>query len=65
MLFDSWFVDLSDFAFFFTSYIESAPKMNIKTYDFEYLGSSTSESKFNKNYGTTGYFDVEISQSEL
>ncbi len=37
-LFNAWVVDLRDFAFFLSNYIENAPKMNIKTYDFVYNG---------------------------
>ena len=62
-LFDSWFVDIRDFAFFLSDYIENNPKMNIKTYDYEYLGSST----FSKKYQLTpiyGYYSVDYSMAE-
>lgn len=37
-LFNAWVLDLRDFAFFLSNYIETAPKMNIKSYDFVYNG---------------------------
>ena len=40
--FNSWFVDLRDFTFFIQGYIDSSAKMNIRTYDFDFLGTSTS-----------------------
>lgn len=37
-LFDSWFIDIRDFTFFLKSYIDNNPKMNIKTYNYDFLG---------------------------
>ena len=45
-LFDSWFVDLRDFAFFIQKYIDSAPKMNILVYDLEFMGTSNFSPKY-------------------
>ena len=60
MFFDNWFVDIGDFAFFIQSYLDNAPKMNIRTYDFSYLGTSTFAKKY-QLWDTYGYLSFDWS----
>ena len=62
-LFDSWFVDFRDFTFFLSGYIDGNPKMNLRTYDYEFLGTSNFSQKYQAE-SIFGFFSVDWSQSE-
>ena len=62
-LFDSWFVDMRDFVFFMPGYIKDSPKMNIRTYNFDLMGTTFYGPKYITNPGY-GYYSLDFSQAE-
>lgn len=62
-LFDLWFVDLRDFRFFLEGYIETDVQFNLRTHDFNYIGTSFFAPKYQTN-AIYGYYSIDWSQDE-
>lgn len=61
--FDSYLLDLRDFAFFISGYLKESPKMNIETHEFDYIGTSYFAKKYQEE-AIYGYFSLDFSQDE-